>query len=643
RVNAVPQDPVAAKWQWAVEPQIADFGERSGPEMISINLVIPVADAQVNVKVTDAGGMPIEGVGVALEPPFISGAVSGPLPTPRFDRTNSLGRVTFWMIPGSYRLRAFLPPERGYMNPAEKMVEIKSSEAKDYSMVFESVASKPTASVGGTTALEDGTLVDAFVWAWAEKGGFTETRANSKGQFVLNLPIGDKWHIGAGREINGFPYKSAENVVEPTAAGVTINLQLPRTAREPLPPPVVVTQSATQPIIAQSQDGAKVVVPEQAAASGGTVQVNFTPTVEAPSQEGARLIGKAYDVSVKDEGGKFISSLNKEVEITLPYDEKELEKQGVSLDKVAPSYYDDKTGTWVKLDNFTIDKKNKVFVVKVKHLTRFALVAPADIVPPSAPSKLQARLSGVAEVTLAWVNPQADFHHVKVYRSEAASQAGTAVDELVTSSNFRDAQVKVGSTYYYALKSVDAAGNESVATTPLTVKVTGKVDAGAAVSKIATTLKRGSRSAEVKSLQQILIDQGFLVVDAPTTYFGPATEAAVINFQKAKGIEPTGVVGPQTRTILNSLLAESGTVSAGTVTPSPGRFVSALTRGQSGEEVKALQQLLIKLGFLSADVGATSYFGSLTEAAVKDFQRSKGLEPVGLVGPQTRAALNSLP
>lgn len=67
-------------------------------------------------------------------------------------------------------------------------------------------------------------------------------------------------------------------------------------------------------------------------------------------------------------------------------------------------------------------------------------------------------------------------------------------------------------------------------------------------------------------------------------------------------------------------------------------FKSFLTIGSSGAEVTALQKKLIVLGFLSGS--ATGYFGQLTRKAVQAFQKSKGLEPLGFVGPGTRAALN---
>ena len=61
-------------------------------------------------------------------------------------------------------------------------------------------------------------------------------------------------------------------------------------------------------------------------------------------------------------------------------------------------------------------------------------------------------------------------------------------------------------------------------------------------------IKRGSKGKAVKILQIIL---GNLSVDGS---FGPATQTAVIAFQKAHGLEPDGIVGPKTwKALLNTL------------------------------------------------------------------------------------------
>ncbi len=68
-------------------------------------------------------------------------------------------------------------------------------------------------------------------------------------------------------------------------------------------------------------------------------------------------------------------------------------------------------------------------------------------------------------------------------------------------------------------------------------------------------------------------------------------------------------------------------------------FGVTLMLGSEGEDVTELQKILIAGGYLDIDA-PTGFFGPLTEAAVKAFQKANGLESVGIVGPLTRALLN---
>lgn len=73
------------------------------------------------------------------------------------------------------------------------------------------------------------------------------------------------------------------------------------------------------------------------------------------------------------------------------------------------------------------------------------------------------------------------------------------------------------------------------------------------------------------------------------------------------------------------------------VTPTASTQPKFLGNGNQGPEVGKLQKQLVDLGFAVGDID--SKFGPKTEEAVKAFQTSKGIKPDGVVGPDTRAAL----
>jgi len=75
-------------------------------------------------------------------------------------------------------------------------------------------------------------------------------------------------------------------------------------------------------------------------------------------------------------------------------------------------------------------------------------------------------------------------------------------------------------------------------------------------------------------------------------------------------------------------------------TDSPINFTRNLTIGSRGTDVTELQELLRGQGLLNAE--PTGYFGPLTEQAVKNFQRARGISDTGYVGTLTRTALTNL-
>jgi len=102
-------------------------------------------------------------------------------------------------------------------------------------------------------------------------------------------------------------------------------------------------------------------------------------------------------------------------------------------------------------------------------------------------------------------------------------------------------------------------------------------------------------------------------------------------------VQPSSVYVPTTPAVIVPV-ASTAPTNAPIKTSASYVFKSFLTVGSSGIAVTELQKKLIVLGYLKVD--ATGYFGQLTKKAVQAFQKSKGLEQVGFVGPGTRAALN---
>jgi hypothetical protein len=89
-----------------------------------------------------------------------------------------------------------------------------------------------------------------------------------------------------------------------------------------------------------------------------------------------------------------------------------------------------------------------------------------------------------------------------------------------------------------------AAPPVSTPTVPPPKTTTTQTNTTPAVAAPSTTLKPGDTGEQVKTLQRALTQLGYQVT-ADGDY-GPATQAAVQQFQTAKGLTPDGVVGPVT-------------------------------------------------------------------------------------------------
>lgn len=143
-------------------------------------------------------------------------------------------------------------------------------------------------------------------------------------------------------------------------------------------------------------------------------------------------------------------------------------------------------------------------------------------------------------------------------------------------------------------------------------------------------LQRGSRGAAVERLQDDLIRLGFMTAGQKATgagIYGPRTENAVENFQRAAHLPVTGRADDATRRAIGDLSGSVGRTGA--------------TRNEN--LTKGIQDRLVALGYMTRAQVAGGYgtFGPRTEAAVRAFQSRNGITQTGRVGDRTFAALNS--
>lgn len=67
--------------------------------------------------------------------------------------------------------------------------------------------------------------------------------------------------------------------------------------------------------------------------------------------------------------------------------------------------------------------------------------------------------------------------------------------------------------------------------------------------------------------------------------------------------------------------------------------LNVLKKGAKGEQVKTIQRLLLALGYSLAPYGVDGDFGSVTDKAVRAFQKAEGLSVDGIVGKNSWTAL----
>ena len=133
----------------------------------------------------------------------------------------------------------------------------------------------------------------------------------------------------------------------------------------------------------------------------------------------------------------------------------------------------------------------------------------------------------------------------------------------------------------------------------------------------------GDEADIIATIQERLMALCYMDSDEPTSYFGPATEAALKRFQRVHYMAESGVADEQTTSVLFSDNA----------------MIYTIEQGDSGEDVDTMQERLNELGYYEGKING--FFGTATKRALEAFQTKNKMEINGIADQDTRDFLYS--
>ncbi len=306
----------------------------------------------------------------------------------------------------------------------------------------------------------------------------------------------------------------------------------------------------------------------------GTAVVSIVPqpagsvTVQSPLPAGS-VIAAGMVVQISISQGVFpVTTVNVPVTIRFTYTDQAL--AGVDEGSLAIHRYDQETRRWLRLPDSHVDRAMNVVTATTNHFSLFAVLAGGS----AAPQPTGGQLIKQAGDPRVWVvTPSGYRRHIPTeaaflsygYRwaDVATVSAATLAAYPVTTvikvagdarvwavDGGRRAWIPDEATFLslgYAWAAVSVVSSAELASYPQASA------SAAAAGTFRSFLTVGSTGAEVRLLQEKLKAAGYYTYPSITGRYGAATRDAVVRFQRARGIDPVGYVGPATRAALNTL------------------------------------------------------------------------------------------
>ncbi|MBI2415865.1 MAG: carboxypeptidase regulatory-like domain-containing protein [Candidatus Kerfeldbacteria bacterium] len=144
------------------------------------------------------------------------------------------------------------------------------------------------------------------------------------------------------------------------------------------PAAVTVSGQADEPLILSNTDGASVSMPAYSAGFSGSITATLQPVISFENNGDLNQVGLAYEVTVVDEDGTPVSTLNSPATVTLPLPEALV--GSVDKTEMTGAYFNPNLETFLS-DGVVATTNGTEMVLQTKHFSRFAVTTSENNVP----------------------------------------------------------------------------------------------------------------------------------------------------------------------------------------------------------------------------------------------------------------------
>lgn len=347
------------------------------------DVTLKTADSTITVNARDPDGNPLGNALVSINTSFgTTKTVSYGTYGMWFDRNNYTdqnGQVVLNVPAGTYFVSASLSPELGFINPEREVVAVTADAPATVTLTFR----RPNATITGTVTKDNTAYTgEPLVYAWSDKGAYTETHASTTGSYSLPVVKEDNetWHVGVADQSGTSGYRSdeEESVTIPDSGTATAGLELDSTATLAK---AITTTTNTNTALKVTVGSAELNAPQNTFSSSNvSVVVEAAPTVEVPNSATDSLVdGVAYNLKVTQSSGsnagQAISKFAGDATVCIPYSESTLTTAGLSEDDLTAKFWNEGAGTYDAPKTVTVNKDTNKVCVTTDHFTKFVLTS----------------------------------------------------------------------------------------------------------------------------------------------------------------------------------------------------------------------------------------------------------------------------